>query len=189
MSVDLVINGIIYSGIESIKIPQTDGKLAKFIFEKPYTNQVPISINADGSIYNDGLGYKTGYRIRSGGAEGEVAYGICTGYIPFKVGDTLRICPVLRTDAITTACINFSDGSFTNLGQSNQSEQSGLQYGICSGNTQYFVPTIVDGISVLTLNKAAPSASEIKYVRITHDTASGGVTGENFIVTVNEEIE
>jgi hypothetical protein len=152
-----------------------------------YTNQVPISINADGTIYNV-IGYKTGYRVRSGGAEGVQASAICTGFIPFKLGDTLRIKPALGTIYNTTACINFSDGSFTNLGQSNQNGSAGVQYGICSGNTQYFVPTIIDGVSVLTLDPAAPSASKIKYIRITHDDAEC-TRGENIIVTVNEEIK
>lgn len=152
-----------------------------------YTNQVPISINQDGTVYNV-VGYKTGYRVRSGGAEAALVNGICTGFIPFEVGDTLRIYPALGTVYNTTACINFSDGSFTNLGQSNQSGSAGVQYGICSGNTQYFVPTIIDGVSVLTLDPASPSASEIKYIRITHDVAECTV-GANIIVTVNEEIK
>lgn len=153
-----------------------------------YTNQVPISINADGTIYNGGLGYKNGYRVRSGGAEAAQDTAICTGFIPFKAGDTLRIYPALGTNYNTTACINFSDGSFTNLGQSNQSGSDGVQYGICAGKQAYFVPTIIDGVSVLALDPAAPSASDIKYIRITHDKSDIG-NGVNMIVTVNEKIE
>lgn len=152
-----------------------------------YKNQVPISINADGNIYNDGLGYKEGYRIRSSGAEATQPSSICTGFIPFKAGDTLRIYPALRTDMATTACINFSDGNFTNLGQSNQSGAEYMQYGICYGNNEYFVPTLVNGVSVLTLSESAPSATEIQYIRITHNTSEVG-SGEDLIVTVNEVI-
>lgn len=182
MGVDLIINNTIYDGVESISIPKTDGALANFVL-KSYTNKVPISINADGTIYND-VGYKEGYRIRSGGAEGAQADGVCTGYIPFKAGDTLKIYPALGVDYPTTACINFSDGSFTNLGQSNQNNNAGTQYGICSGNAQYFVPTIVDGASVLTLDPNAPNASEIQYVRITH-TLMVVSSGTDIIVTVD----
>lgn len=155
-----------------------------YVISGGYTNQVPISINADGTIYNV-IGYKTGYRVRSGGAEAAQVNSICTGFIPFKLGDTLRIKPALGNTS-TTSCINFSDGSFTNLGQSNQSGSAGVQYGICSGNGQYFVPTIIDGVSVLTLDPSAPSASEIKYIRVTHDASI--TTGAAMIITVNEEI-
>lgn len=60
------------------------------IWEKHYTNLVYSSINADGTIYNGGLGYKEGYRIRSGGAEAEYN-SVCTGFIPVKSGDVVRL--------------------------------------------------------------------------------------------------
>ena len=161
------------------------------LWKKPsaYKNWARYSLEADGkTIYNNGLGYKLRTRVRSGGAEGEQSNGICTGFIPFKVGETLRISPALVTNMATTACINFSNGSFTNLGQSNQSGDGGVQYGICSGNQQYFVPTIIDGVSVLTLSANAPKASEINYVRITH-IGYEEEDAKKIIITVNEEIK
>ena len=55
------------------------------------TNRVNLSINPDGTIYNGGLGYKRGYRIRSGGAELEFETGVCSGYIEVKPGDVVAI--------------------------------------------------------------------------------------------------
>ena len=55
-----------------------------------YTNQVPISTDADGNVYN-GTGYKDGYRINSSGAEAELSGFTATGFIPFTKGQTIRI--------------------------------------------------------------------------------------------------
>ena len=55
------------------------------------TNRVNLSINPDGTIYNGGLGYKRGYRLRSGGAEVEFETGMCSGYIEVKPGDVVVI--------------------------------------------------------------------------------------------------
>jgi hypothetical protein len=53
-----------------------------------------ISTEKDGiTIYNGGLGYKNGYRVRSGGAEVTQQSAVCTGFIPFVKGDKLYIYP------------------------------------------------------------------------------------------------
>ena len=61
------------------------------IEESAYINQIPISTDTDGSIYN-GTGYKVGCRINSSGVlkEGETNYAV-TGFIPFKFYDIAYI--------------------------------------------------------------------------------------------------
>lgn len=150
-----------------------------------YTNQVPISINADGTIYN-GCGYKDGYRIRSGGAEGVSDYSTCTGFIPFKKGDTLRIYPAF-IERNTDNAINFADATFANLGQITD---SGGGYGICQGKLSIYDSVVVDGVSTLTFSDDFDA--NIAYVRITNSRAkdlSGISSGSEMIVTINEEIE
>lgn len=56
-----------------------------------YTNKVLTSIESDGSPYNGGLGYKSGYRISSSGVEKSASGYGCTGFIPVNAGDTVRI--------------------------------------------------------------------------------------------------
>ncbi len=51
-------------------------------------NQIPISTDADGNVYNT-TGYKTGYRINSSGVEKESTDYSVTGYIPYAYGDTV----------------------------------------------------------------------------------------------------
>jgi hypothetical protein len=151
---------------------------------------VKYSTEADGvTIYNGGLGYKDGYRIRSGGAESASNNCVCTGFIPLKAGDTLRIYPPFR-GFNTNNTINFADGNFGNLGQIND---SGSAYGICATNRNAYMTSVVNGVTTLTLTDA--NDASIRYVRITHfiGTASGNTSeiesGSEMIVTINEEIE
>ena len=55
-----------------------------------YTNQIPISTDTDGSIYN-GIGYMLNMRLPTNGVP--TAYDGClvTGFIPFSVGDIIRV--------------------------------------------------------------------------------------------------
>ena len=143
------------------------------------TNWAKYSINADGSIYNNGLGYKTGYRVRSGGEETASDTALCTGYIPLKIGDTLRIYPPFTGKNVSNA-INFVNGSFENIGQVTD---YGSRYGICTSLN--YMPTVIDGASVFTLTEAHDES--IAYVRVTHDNGDT-LDGVNLIITVNQEI-
>lgn len=160
---------------------KSDGLL---LWKSRYKNWTRYSINADGSIYN-GVGYKDQYRIRSGGAEGGMSNACCTGFIPLRAGDTLRIYPAF-TGLNTQNAINFADENFGNLGQITD---TGTGYGICTEEPSKYKPTAANGISVLTLTAAHDSA--IRYVRITNHIyapESGISSGSEMIITVNEEI-
>ena len=160
---------------------KSDGLL---LWKGGYKNWVPCSMNPDGTIYND-TGYKDGYRIRSGGAETGMSTTCCTGFIPLKAGDTLRIYPAF-TGMNTENAINFADENFGNLGQVTD---KGTGYGICTEEPGKYKPTAANGISVLTLTAAHDSA--IRYVRITNHiyAADSGISsGSEMIVTVNEGI-
>lgn len=187
-----------FSTLKSLKIGGVDlvrltinGNLA---WKKGFKNWAFNSLESGGaSIYNGGLGYKTGTRIRSGGAEGATNVAICTGFIPFKNGDTIRIYPPF-SGRNTENALNFSDGNFANLGQITD---SGAAYGICIVNgvaSPDYKTSIINGISTLTLN--SPN-TEIRYIRVTHfynynNNQSGSAVNQdvsNFIITVNEEFE
>lgn len=154
------------------------------IWKSGYTNLVPLSTEADGkTIYNNGLGYKNGYRIRSGGAEQAATEGVCTGFISFVKEDKLYIHPAF-TGGNTNNAINFVDASFTNLGQITD---SGNGYGICAGNPSAFKTKVINGVSVLDLSSNTISGVEnIAFVRITNNYYQA--TGAEMIITKNEEI-
>ena len=182
-----------FTGIKSLTIPE--GSVKKItaggvvLWEKitAIKNWVKFSTEADGvTIYNNGLGYKDGYRVRSSGAEGALDTASCTGYIPFTKSDKLYIYPPFFGKNNDNA-ITFFDASFTCLGHITD---SGSAYGICSGNVAMFKTTVVDGVSVLDLSDVTASGVEnIAYVRVTnYINASAGIIGADMIITKNEEI-
>lgn len=179
---------------EVIKITGGGATIWEKVVAPSYKNWVKHSTEADGkTIYNGGLGYKNGYRVRSGGAEAESVDSTITGYIPFVKGDKLYIYPPF-TGRNTQNAINFADASFANLGQVTD---SGAAYGICVVNGVVVGKTeVVNGVSVLDItNVTAAGFEKVAYVRITnriqyYDTDNALISsGAEMIVTVNEEIE
>lgn len=151
-------------------------------------NWVKYSTESDGTtIYNGGLGYKDGYRVRSGGAEATNDYSTVTGYIPAKAGDVIRIGGANFAGTTTSNAINVSDASFTNIGQVVGNVSTG--YGIfASTYSSYGYASVVEE-STGIFKWVVPPDSSIAYIRVTAETYSdGSAHGENLIVTVNEEI-
>lgn len=150
-------------------------------------NWVKYSTEADGvTIYNGGLGYKNGYRIRSGGAEGALADASHTGFIPAFAGDVLGLGgATLGANSVANA-INVYNASRTNIGQIVENAPTS-GYGIF-GNTSshqaycWNSGTIKDGCFYWTV----PPDANIAYVRVTGQT---GGDGSKMIITINEEIE
>lgn len=160
------------------------------IWRRGYTNQVPLSINTDGSIYNNGLGYKNGYRVRSGGAEGENTYASCTGFIKVNAGDVVRISGCVFSYKDTGNAINASDGSFTNLGQlvTNNANNYGM-FGYGNPYFDYGIASVVEETAGVWKWIVPPAASGVEYIRVTAIGAGWSPPGANLIVTINEEIE
>ena len=166
------------------------------VWKSGYKNWVKYSTESDGvTIYNGGLGYKEGYRIRSGGVEAAAnavgSRSMCTGFIPFKKGDILLMSPPF-SGLNTANAINFSDGTFTNIGQRTD---SGSGYGICTGSGWNKAISTVDGITTLNISGAS-GADDVRYVRISYpwndtsiDAGFQVKSGEDLIITINEEIE
>lgn len=130
-----------------------------------YTNQIPLSTDADGNPYNNGLGYKTGTRLNSSANEVAISGMCCTGYIPLtgKAGDVIRIKNVTYAGTATTYLICYSAShaggkTFT---------QSDLE------------SATVDGVTTITTG----SQNGLYYMRL-----SCGVIDDTSIITVNEEI-
>lgn len=154
---------------------------------KKYVNQVLSSTEADGkTIYNGGLGYKNGYRIRSGGAEATQDGASCTGLIPVKGGDVVRLSGYNAAAASVSNAINASNGSFTNIGQIVGNSSSG-GYGIFATGEPYQSygrGSIIEERTGVWKWIVPPAASGVAYIRVTGYTYDGS----EMIVTVNEEI-
>lgn len=152
---------------------------------KIHVNQVPLSTNADGTIYNDGLGYKDGYRVRSGGTETTSTNTSCTGFILVAANAQIRISGFDFSNASNSNAINVADAAFTNIGQFTM---LGASYGIfgTDGDYQdYSWGSVVEESPGVWLWTVPPASHGIRYIRVTGLT---GGDGSKMIVTINEEI-
>lgn len=161
------------------------------VWKSGYKNRVKYSTEADGvTIYNGGLGYKNGYRIRSGGAEGSAVQGSCTGFIPVNGEDIIRLSGWDFSTEKNENAINVSDSSFTNIGQFTM--LAGAGYGIFAYDGAY---KEFDKKSVVKESEnvwkwaVPPSASGVAYIRVSgYTNPTNNNTYKNMIITINEEI-
>lgn len=85
-----------------------------------YTNQIPLSINADGTAYigtNGEKGYKTGYRLNSSGVETSLTDWEVTGFIPFNRTDVFYFKNIqwCGGDSPNNDYIGLYDANFTKI--------------------------------------------------------------------------
>lgn len=181
---------MLFSDLKKLVIPE--GEVNKItvggvtIWEN-MKNWARFSTEADGvTIYNGGIGYKDGYRVRSGGAEGTTDRGSCTGFIPLKAGDTVRLSGynALYNDA--TNAINVFNASKENIGQAAANVPSN-GYGIFGNGNAYdsygwaSVTQNPTGVYVWV----APPHADIAFMRVSGYTLADG---SKMIITVNQEI-
>lgn len=172
-----------FSTVKSVTIPE--GKVKQItkdgvvLWKGGYKNQVPISLDTDGSIYN-GIGYKDGYRLSSSGAEKTSDYSTVTGYIPVTGGEVIRINFPWHstTSALNYICAYDASFGFLYAGNSDGNYSS----------ASIFSSVVQDGdVTVITLKNVANMA----YIRLSYYGGADGnlnVTGADLIVTLDEEI-
>ena len=150
------------------------------VWKSGYKNWVRYSTESDGvTIYNGGLGYKNGYRIRSGGAEGSANAASCTGFIRAVGGNVVRLSGYNVKYANNENAINVYNASYTNLGQ----VSANYYYGIFADGSQRWEDVILEKEGVYYW--VVPEGFNIAYIRVSGYTSGDG---SKMIVTVNEEI-
>lgn len=169
-----------------IAIPRVTGDLlitVSAVKSAPsYTNQIPISTDADGSIYNS-IGYMLNMRLPSNGVPSAGTGCLVTGFIPFSVGDIIRVnefCAL--TSYQSNAKAFFYKADHTKIaGESAYSLSQSGKYTI--GQPLVWTPgtTITDSGS-----GGAVDISEAAYCRL----SIGGYNdvADDIICTINEEI-
>lgn len=154
-------------------IKSTEGETEMPEQEKPdgYTNQVPISIDTDGTVFN-GKGWIGETRLSSSGVTKTFDYTSTTGYMPASSGAVVRI-KGSNWDNGTGCYVCSYKSDFSFVGAVNSE-------GIYGGGTV----TREGDISIVTLT----TNNDIAYVRVSAigDRVEG--PGADLIVTVNEEI-
>lgn len=140
-----------------------------------YTNQIPVSIDTDGSIYN-GKGYKDGYRLNSSGTETELTGTAVTGFIPVKGLDVIRF----KNIAMTTAD---SSGNYIQCYDSTFTQVAGCKSNAIADWDFLFANQTFDENGNLTSFCLESSSYNYAYIRV-----SCAGLDENSVITVNEEI-
>ena len=174
-----------------IKIPNVIGNIvltASAIKPVPqYTNQIPISTDTDGSIYNS-IGYKLATRINSSGAP--VGYSSrptvgATGFIPMQQGDVVRFknCKIISTDA-NAGSFNVTqfDANKTKLSSNGSASWSQWSPTHSPNFSNWWTNLVLDDSGNVKQFTVANAATH--YMRFTLLDV-----GESSVITVNEVIE
>ena len=183
----IVLTGVLADGIYTLQYEDGEGKVLEIgtmeIGGLMYTNMIPLSINADGTPYNGGKGWKTGYRLNSSGIETAKDAMEVTGFIPAKYGDVLRMRNIAYNYLEANISyrdnyyIAFYDSSFAFLGYRKPTTESKLteDYPIVINNAQQ------TDIGLGTYNGSDPA--NVAYIRISSSEIS-----DTSVVTINQEI-
>lgn len=154
-----------------------------------FTNQVPISTDTDGSIFN-GVGYKENVRLSSsGGISGSAQNGsVTTGFMPWY-GDTTYLR--MKNVEWKNATANYDGHYYVNYYDENKKF---LVY-LSSGEHVHYTHVVTvtrdsNGVETIkwnetygTTNTMLQNVRKAKFIRI---NAHG--KGADMIVTINEEI-
>lgn len=140
-------------------------------------NQIPISTDASGNV----LGIKSGYRLSlSSGGETAASGYYCTGFIPVKVNDVIRIKNIDLTNENSTniICYDSSKNPYRSVATSGG-------YGTTLYNLFVTIGTNDGSVYTATLKQGLINSFEdgLAYIRI----GSKSIT-DNSVLTVNQEI-
>jgi hypothetical protein len=170
-----------------------DRNVKYFDAKAPYTNQIPISKDSSGNIYN-GVGYKTNTRLNSSGAEAAFDNWEVTGFIPITTESVVRFANIdWNSDGSNKDYLAVYDSNFTKLGS--QELVSGwlksADFSIYEQRGQLVLdsqglPTLLN-MNVLVganfANGGKTNLANMAYFRI----SCCNITGDS-IITVDEEI-
>lgn len=175
---NIVLSGTLANGLYAVK--SSDGKaIGNWRIGPAYTNQIPISIDTNGSVYN-GKGWIENKRLNSSGVVSDVGtYGYTgvTGFIPIANGD------VIRTSANMVAT-NGSEQQAVHFYKADKTFIARRRFIISSGKFENTLYTLnADNSFVYRHNDGWTDISGAAYIRV----CMGGIT-DGAIITRNEEI-
>ena len=195
----ITLNGEVADGTYTLKYEDSNGKvyeIGTLIVDKnavTYTNQISVSTDTDGSIYN-GTGYQKSKRLNSSGGLSDLSNSnatnpaFVTGFIPLKSGDVVRMenCYIDTTNGDTSSTFGHASYSmkicYYDTNKEYANNEAWISY---TGTTStYMTDFVMDGNSCkgFTVNYKFTN-SGYKYIRF---TLAG--TAEEAIITINEEI-
>lgn len=125
------------------------------------TDVLRQSVASDGTPYNGGIGYKSGYRLNSSGNESAASGVYCSGFIPITNAQTIEFegisLPAVPGVANSNYTIHFYNSAFTRIAKSQyQAHNVFLTPSIGAGTTddsgnyiKTFKPTGVSGLAYI----------------------------------------
>lgn len=171
-----------YGNMKAITIPEGDvlkievNGTELWKKQNAYVNQVPISKNTDGTVFN-GTGYLEGKRLSSSGVLKDFPQSVVTGFIPARGGDVIRIAGVNWAYNNSANYVCAYDSAFTHIGA-------------CTAQNTVYGTKIFESITKngeRATVKLLP-LENIAYIRVSSAGDNTVQSGNNMIVTINEEI-
>lgn len=193
---NIVLKGDLASGTYTLKYEDAGGSATVIgvLNTASYTNQIPISTDTDGSIYN-GTGYKESTRGSSDGSITEVTTGtnptFTTGFIPCKQGDTIRLknCYIHAHGTNASYEAIYGNGAYglrSGLYNSSKAKIGVFSWGnLSQGNDTEYITYTQNG-NDYKLTEFTVALANTAYIRLTLATDSNPADA---IVTVNQAID
>lgn len=177
---DILLSGDLAEGTYTLKWCNADGTYSDAgtivvgQVKPAYTNQIPISTEADGSPYNGGQGWKTDWRLSSSSGGESSAPGVeVTGFIPYVMADKVIYIKGIEDDGTHAIVVyNEAHAKVWSLGLSN--------FGAALDGSAEMLDVTA------WMNEAIDIETQdtVRYIRICANVIDG-----NSILTVNEPIE
>lgn len=139
-----------------------------------YTNQIPISTDADGTVFN-GIGYMENYRISASSGSVTANTGTdLTGFIPAKIGDVIRFANMTFPENTASVGIHlYKSDRATKLYSYVSTEFILTQWSGTLDGTNISSITVPDWVDF----------AEVAYIRV----VASDINSDS-VITVNEEI-
>lgn len=149
----------------------------EIVIEPSYTNLLPLAVDASGSPYNGGKGYKSGYKMSTGsGNESATTGAYCSGFMPISdIYDYIRVKNITLSETANVNNFTFYDASKTKIGVSTANGTAGAFH--------VSIENEGNGVYKCRPSSFVSTSTPIAFFRF----SCGGITDET-IVTVNEEI-
>lgn len=212
---NIILTGALADGTYTLKYEDAEGNVTEIgtlvhdADAPTYVNQIPISTDTDGSIYN-GVGYKEKTRGNSSGAPADLDNpdasnpAFFTGFIPCKQGDRIRLknCYIYATgDDVTATYGGAPFGLRSGLYDSSKAKIAVESWGNLCGHSTANMQDKFSDYTRVTENGAPATGTDGRIYEFTVAYAGAayirlvlaadrdnGYTPGDAIVTVNEEI-
>ena len=141
-------------------------------------NMISSAINSDGTPYNNGQGYKSGYRLNSSGVETAAAAAFVTGFMPVAQNDVIHFVDTnlhaVSGASDTSLCyVAFYNSSFAKI-------QSIQAIGIVNSSA-HFTYTL-DANSMLETLKVDNSSSSVDYSNVAYmRISSANLSADSYV--------